>query len=196
MRGYLVTGQIAPDLSGLVLDSDQLAEIEPQADLNNQSDEALLVAGDELLTFYEANGTAVNPKPVAHRFGRDLVPLGRLPLPNVEYRLTDVTAMDAGGRFWAINYFFPGDVDLLPQVDPLAGGYGQGASHAQYDHVERLLHWQYDEAGIHLLDEPPIQLQLVDEARNWEGIVRLEGWGFLLVTDKFPETILAFVPWP
>jgi hypothetical protein len=196
MRGYLVAGRIAPDLSSLVLDPDRLVEIELQAGLNNQSDEALLVASAEMLTFHEANGAAVNPNPVAHRFGLDLAPAGSLPLPNVEYRLTDVTALDDQGRFWAINYFFPGDVDLLPQVDPLAGQYGQGASHAQYDHVERMIHLRYDKAGVHLLDEPPIQLQLTDEARNWEGIVRLEGRGFLLVTDKFPETILAFVPWP
>ena len=36
----------------------------------------------------------------------------------------------------------------------------------------------------------------VGVARNWEGIARLEGRGFLLVTDQFPDTILAFVPYP
>jgi hypothetical protein len=38
-------------------------------------------------------------------------------------------------------------------------------------------------------------LQLSDEAaRNWEGVVRLEDRGFLLVTDTFPRTLLGFVP--
>jgi hypothetical protein len=39
-------------------------------------------------------------------------------------------------------------------------------------------------------------LELVsdDDTRNWEGLVRLDDYGFLLATDKYPRTILAFVP--
>ena len=61
--------------------------------------------------------------------------------------------------------------------------------------VARLLEFELTETGIELADRPPIQLELHPlELRNWEGIVRLEDRGFLLVTDKFPETILGFVP--
>jgi hypothetical protein len=35
-----------------------------------------------------------------------------------------------------------------------------------------------------------------DTPRNWEGIVRLDERGFLLMTDEDPDTILAFVPRP
>ena len=56
--------------------------------------------------------------------------------------------------------------------------------------------FQYNEEGITRIDQPPIQLQLLpDDLRNWEGIVRLDDRGFLIVTDKFPETILGFVPY-
>jgi hypothetical protein len=43
---------------------------------------------------------------------------------------------------------------------------------------------------------PPIQLELIDDLhpRNWEGLVRLDPHGFLLATDTYPETLLAFVP--
>jgi hypothetical protein len=46
--------------------------------------------------------------------------------------------------------------------------------------------------------EPPLQLQLLGDIapRNWEGLVRLEQRGFLLVTDKYPMTFLGFVPLP
>jgi hypothetical protein len=54
--------------------------------------------------------------------------------------------------------------------------------------------------GVELVPTPPIQLQLAEaQGRNWEGIVRLEApgvSGFLLVTDKNPRTLLAFVPDP
>jgi hypothetical protein len=115
----------------------------------------------------------------------------------VEYRITDVTALDGQARFWAINYFFPDESELKPRVDPLAERYGRGPTHTQAEHVERLLQFHYTPAGLELVDRPPLQLALLpDEARNWEGIVHLEGRGFLLVTDKFPETILAFVSGP
>jgi hypothetical protein len=144
-----------------------------------------------------ANGAQVNPDPVAQRFDLSPAPAGAVPFPQIEYRITDATALDDAGRFWAINYFFPGEVELEPQVDPLAARYGQGASHAIYPHVERLVLLAYDGSAIRLVDQPPLQLTLPsDEARNWEGIVRFDSRGFLLVTDKFPETILAFVPSP
>ena len=198
MMGYLVSGQMAPDRSALTLDPATLVAIPPQADLDNLSDEALLVIGDRLLTFYEANGTAVNASPVAHRFTLDLAPDGTLPMPAIEYRLTDVTAPDGEGRFWAINYFYPGDKALRPANDPLADRYDQGPTHAQFETVERLIELTYGDAGIALVERPPLQLALVPEgkARNWEGLVRLDERGFLLATDRFPETILAFVALP
>ena len=53
-----------------------------------------------------------------------------------------------------------------------------------------------DPMGIVLTETPPIQLELGPESRNWEGLVRLEDRGFLLMTDKFPGTILGFVGVP
>ena len=56
---------------------------------------------------------------------------------------------------------------------------------------------QYDADGITFVDRAPVQLELPGEdARNWEGIVRLDDVGFLLVTDQYPQTILGFVPVP
>jgi hypothetical protein len=60
--------------------------------------------------------------------------------------------------------------------------------------VERLVEFQYSESGITLAATPPLQLELGDDPRNWEGIVRLDDRGFLLTTDWCLETILAFGP--
>lgn len=198
MMGYLLAGRMLPDLSGFVVDTAVLAQIPPQANLGNMSDETLLVAGEQIVTIYEANGAAVNPSPQAHVYGTDLVLRKTISFPAIEYRMTDATALDGDGRFWAINYLYPGDKGKLrPGDDPLAAQFGQGESHAGSDAVERLVEFQYGENGVTLTDTPPIQLQLLpDDARNWEGVVRLNDRGFLLVTDTFPETILAFVPAP
>jgi hypothetical protein len=201
MLGHLLTGEIAPDLSALTLYPEPHAAIPPQTRIRNFSDEAIVLAGDSVLTFYEVNGFLVNRNPVAHRFAQDtLAPQDPLPLSNLEYRLTDATPLDEEGRFWAINYYFPGDSQLDLGPDPLAVTYGAGPTHSQYPVVERLVEMQYTPEGITLVDAPPIQLQLIERiARNWEGIVRFETpnfSGFLLVTDRFPGTLLAFVPMP
>jgi hypothetical protein len=60
--------------------------------------------------------------------------------------------------------------------------------------------------GVVRTPVPPIALELSANpfsgawiARNWEGVVRLETpelRGFLIVTDRFPETMLAYVALP
>lgn len=197
MMGYLVAGAISPDLSQIALDIPNRVELEPQADLSNYSDEALLLAGDTLVTLYEANGQNVNESPVARRFNTMLGPQRPISFPSIEYRITDATTIDKNGRFWAINYLFPGSLDKLdPAADALVTAHGAGATHAGSSVVERLVEFQYTDSGITFSDTPPLQLELSDvkDGRNWEGLVRLDDRGFLLATDKFPETILAFVP--
>ncbi len=200
MKSYLVSGEIAPDLSEIRLRSAAPLEVPLDVQISNYSNEALLVDGERLLLFYEANGAAFNPNPRAYVYTLDLQPAGTLPLPSLEYRLTDASAADDQGRFWVSNYFFPGDVKILPERDPLAEQYGQGLTHTGASVVERLVEFQLPRqpgGSITFSGAPPIQIQLAEGqvARNWEGLVRLDGRGFLLVTDKFPDTILAFLPY-
>lgn len=198
MMGYLVSGHIAPDLSEFRLDPTSLARNPPQVNIGNLSDEALLVVGNRIFTLYEANGARVNRAPAAHMFDFLFNPEGTLAFPQIEYRITDATELDEQGRFWVINFNFSGDKILQTEQDPLAVEYGEGPSHAKSQNVERLVELQLGHDGITLSGEPPLQLQLLGDIapRNWEGLVRLEQRGFLLVTDKYPMTFLGFVPLP
>lgn len=199
MTGYLVSGELAPDLSTLTLDGTVITPIAPQSSLSNLSDEAIVLLGDQVATFYEANGFLVNFNPVTHLFdATTLAPVGELPLPHIEYRVTDATAADAEGRFWLFNYFYPGDSNLLPFVRRLGGVVPTGTAARP---VERLLEFQITPTGIIRTETPALPLQLLPNnvARNWEGVVRLQTAeldGFLIVTDSFPETILAYVGLP
>jgi hypothetical protein len=197
-QGYLVAGEVASDLSEIRIDASRLVEIPSQSGIGNMSDETLIVTGELLVTIHEANGLGVNPQPVAHLFDQELEPLGTLGFPNVEYRITDATRVSTSGRFWAINYFYPGDTALAPASDPLAERFGEGSTHARFDVVERLVEFKSVPSGFELTDASPIQLELLgdDQARNWEGVALLDTRGFLLVTDEHPRTILAFVPRP
>ncbi|MBW2701184.1 MAG: hypothetical protein JRF33_10230 [Deltaproteobacteria bacterium] len=196
MTGYLVSGTIDPALASLTVHAAPVEQIASQSGLSNMAEEAILIAGTDLISIHEANGIAVNPSPVAHTYEPLSDTTGTLAFPHIEYRITDATTLDADGRFWAINYFWPGDTMLEPNTDPLVDQFGQGETHAENDYVERLVEFQYDHSGITLIPKPPIQLVLTDESRNWEGLVRLDDRGFLLMTDKYPETILGFVPNP
>ncbi|MCK4900946.1 MAG: hypothetical protein KAS38_19355 [Anaerolineales bacterium] len=195
MLGYLVSGTISPDMSEIKLNTAHLVEIKSQSEIPNMSDEALIIFGNRVISIHEANGLNVNPTPVANLFNLGLNPHKPLAFPNIEYRITDATSPDTLGRFWAINYYFPGDSKLRPRPDPLEELYGEGLTHSKYITVERLVEFQFGYEGIAFSGTPPIQLELIDDdnARNWEGIVRLDNRGFLLATDKFPETILGFV---
>jgi hypothetical protein len=195
MEGYLISGMISPDLSQLELDTTKLASIDPQAVSANHTDESILVFEDKIVTFYEVNGEAIVADPVAHVFDFDLNPIGTIPMTNVEYRLTD-TALSSANEFWGIDYFYPGDTDLLPKADPITDTYGKGNTQSKFDHIERLVKFTYSDDGIDFAKTAPIPLVLTEDIRNWEGLAILDDRGFLLATDKFPVTILGFVPFP
>ena len=191
--GYIVTATMHEDGSRLIVDPSSRVEVRPQSTSPNKSEESLLLTDAQIISLYEVNGESLNPDPVAHSFTLSLAETASIPFPQIDYRITDATALDQQNRFWAINYFYPGDSDLAVDQDPLSARYGEGETHQQQAAVERLVEFVYAPDGIVMADRPPIQLMLEEDARNWEGIVRLGDRGFLLVTDKFPDTILGFV---
>lgn len=196
MRGYLVSGSVMPGLSGITLDLENFISIPRQTDFNNMSYESLFVAGDKLVIVYEVNGAAANESSVAYTVDLQTGALDMIPFPAVEYRITDVTAHDENGVFWATNYFYVGEDFLAADNDPIFEEFGMGASQAEFDGFERLVAFQYGEDGITLANMAPIQLLMTEDSngRNWEGIVRMDDMGFLVVTDRYPVTLLGFVP--
>lgn len=197
MKGHIFSGTLVPDLSELVIETDTSAEVISQSGLANMAEEALVVSEDRVVVIHEVYGAQLTDIPVTTAFDFTLTQVvSGVPFPRVDYRITDATALDEQRRFWAVNYFYEGDDFLRPTRDPLLARYGQGETHRQQATVERLVEFQYTDAGTTLVNRAPIQLQLAEEGRNWEGIARLDDRGFLLATDKFPETILGFVEMP
>lgn len=199
MQGYIASGNMSPDMSEIVLDEDHLQPIDLPLQIFNSADEAMFAADGQLIALYEVNGVDVNPDPVVNVYDLDRNPIGTLPFPNIEYRVTDATRLDENNNLWVTNQFSVGSLELRPEYDALAEAYGKGCTHAHYLTVERLVEMHYDpQAGISLTDTPPIQIQLDGDLRfrNWEAIVRLDDTGFLIASDKYPGTVLAFIPYP
>ncbi len=196
MRAYVVWGTVEPDLAGIHLRLEDRIALPRQTDFGNMSYESLLVADNRLIALYEINGAGVNAAPLAYAIDLQSGEVTTIPLQNIEYRITDATDPDASGVFWMPNYFFEGEDFLATDNDPIFAQFGEGASQAAFAGVERLIALQYTGDQIVLVNQPPIQLQMTEESqgRNWEGIARLDDRGFLIVTDRFPQTLLGFVP--
>ncbi len=208
MHSYLVKGRFKDfetrDAS-LELECKNARQVETPVNLRNMSFESLLATDQALFLFYEANGRNVNPEPKVLRFDHDLRPTGDLPFPHLEYRLTDVSGLEQKNDdnryfFWGFNYFWPGERQLLnPADDPIAASWGRGTTHSTSEAVERLLLFELTEDGVRLSPRPPLSLSLGLLPRNWEGVALLRSpkhYGLLLTTDKYPATILAFLPLP
>ena len=189
LYGFLVQGRFQEGTKGIVLDRQSLVPVPLPVQIHNKTYEAMFVAQNRLIAIFEANGVRDNPAPktqvfeVGHPEKKPRY-LGDSPFSHIEYRITDITAWDETRPLAAINYYFPGDIKYLsPQPDP-----GRP--------VERLVALSYDGSTLALMDVPALELinKDPDKPRNWEGIVRLDKRGFLLVTDKWPQTILGFAP--
>jgi len=176
------------------IDQKKLTHLPSLSKMVNMGDEAIIMDGDDVIAIHEINDPRTSPEPNARRITRKTSALKELSFPSLPYRITDATKLDKNNKFWAINYKYSGDKFSRNADDPIAERYGQGASHKQYYNVERLLEFELNEDGISLTNLPPIQLKMeAHEGRNWEGLVRLNQLGFLLVTDKHPKTLLAFL---
>ena len=198
MLGYLIPGKVLGNLDGLELDLANTILLQPQTSLMNKAYETLVMQDSRVVAIHELAGKETNPERHALRFSAELEAVGTLDVPEVEFRITDATRLDPHGRFWAINFHWPGEKQLPTQADAIRERWGEGDSHQDVAIVERLLEMEIRDGRIELVDRPPVELVLLDEvvARNWEGIVRWADEGVLVVTDRFPTTLLAFVPFP
>ena len=191
--GFIAYGIIDDNKNEIIINYKSLKKIETPVTLRNMTYETILLYNDSVITIYEVNSINVNQSPVYHQFDKKLNFHMIKPFPFIEYRITDATEIDSEGKFWVTNYFWPGDYNLIkPDLSYAI------ITKKDIKPVERLLEFQFVDEGIKRTETEPINIKLSEfgDSRNWEGIVRLDDRGFLIVTDKFPGTILAFIPMP
>jgi hypothetical protein len=191
--GFIACGVIDENKNEIVINKKSLKKINTPVTLRNMTYETILLYNNSVITIYEVNSANVNKSPVYYQFDKDLKSNIIKPFPFTEYRITDATEIDSEGKFWVTNYFWPGDYKLIkPDLDYVI------ATKKDIKPVERLLEFQFVDEGIERTEREPINIKLSEfgDSRNWEGVVRLDNMGFLIATDKFPGTILAFIPLP
>ena len=197
MKSFLIKGSIDIKNKALIIGSEKKVEISLPVNIKNMGYESILKYKYRLMVLFEANGINVNSDPNASFYNSSLKQKGHISFPNIEYRITDVTALDNQGRFWAMNFFWPGEAKRLkPGKDLVLINNGKGKTHQKFEHVERLVEFKIDGDKVYKTNSLPIQLVLNKNSRNWEGLVRMDKKGFLMIVDEHPRTILAFVKKP
>ena len=197
MKSFIVKGSMDIKNKTLIIDPEKKVEILLPVNIKNMGYESILKYKYRLMVLFEANGINVNSDPKASFYNSSLKQKGHISFPNIEYRITDATELDDQGRFWAINFFWPGEKKRLnPGKDLVLNNTVKGETHQEFEHVERLVEFKIDGKNIYKTNSLPIQLKLNQNSRNWEGVVRMENKGFLMIVDEHPRTILAFIKKP
>ena len=166
---------------------------------NNHAYEALTRVGGSWLALFELNGMDPSCASEALRVGVPGSAPGAVAVEAIPYRVTDATTADAEGRFWVTQYSYR---DPQHNAECETSIQAVGCFHEPVDcdtrggatrSVERLLELRDDGIAIRTTGRM-VQLQREERPRNWEGLARFEGRGFLVVTDEWPGSILGFVP--
>lgn len=196
LSGYIIKGEYVSESEGIVLDHASLKRIDTPVDLSNMAYESIVLWKSMLYPIYEANGSVVNPNPRVPVMTRNLEQAGSVVMGSLEYRVTDATEPDEMGKFWVINYMWPGDFDLLKPGRDLFEV--RKARKSIKNNIERLVEYQFTDTGIQLTGTPPVWItnHNTETSNNWEGVVRFGSSGFLIITDKYSRTIFAYVERP
>ncbi len=193
-RTFIVKGVIDDSGKNINIDSTTLTPIPLQTNILNIGYETMVIYDDKIIVINEANGADISANPKAFVFNKNLQLISSLRMPHIEYRITDATYAE-GDEFYAMNYFWVGDRnDLKPADDSIAVEYGIPAYQSPDVGIERILSFVIENNQIKLSGKAPIYWKVIPgEGRNWEGIVKFDERGFLIVTDTFPRSILSFV---
>ena len=196
MRSYLISGTLSD--STLTIETASIVPLQSPANVDNKGHESMVVYDGLPLPLYEWNRYDNNNTTESWAMLIDDGQQGRrFSLPAIPYRMTDATDVDENGRFRVIVYHFP-DSDTARVEGYSFDDYLEEGTHAVYEQIESLIELQINEDDtITWIDQAPLLLALEADPRNWEGLARLdERNGFLLMTDKFPDTQLVFVELP
>ena len=197
MGCLLARGHINEKTREITIPEQTLTPFEVPTFVDNMSYESLIIKKDRVYALFEANGDSLINNPYVLSVNVSGNDIKKHPTSSINYRIADATRIDQNNRFWAINYFYPGDKKILkPGKDFFISEYGEGPTHSRSERVERLVEYKISNNRVVHTNSPHIELALEGEktSRKWEALARYEDRGFLIATDKYPTTILAYIP--
>ena len=191
MQAYLVTGTIAK--TGVTL-TDTRIPLPAPLQIPNMAFESLSAYQNDVIAFFEVNSPRLPVQSVAYLCEKGIAPCVPLPLESVMFRITDATRSNSRRQLWILNQSFKAIEKKLQstmETDPCSTLLGNTKGYGQ------LMPFQLTTEDIRRDTSRPvlcIQMQHVDKRiPNFEGLVRLDRKGFLVITDAYPRTLFGFV---
>lgn len=195
-KAVVVKGEISEKDQSITLIDDAYVIVDLPANVSNAAYESISVVGDFLYIIYEANGRKVNPHPIAKKIAKDFSTVEDIIMDHIEYRITDVSSFNSDGEGWAINNHWAGDIKRYdPEEDKIINPYSE-YNNAKVG-LERIIPIKIKNTEI-IFDSSRnvtyMKREHLNYSNNWEGLVKIDNIGFLVVTDKYPDTRLRFYP--
>ena len=195
MESYLIWGDVDRSTYAVTIPRKNLKNIKTPIQVKNMTYESIVTWNKKIYAIFEANGANLQKQATQKALSIIDKTISQIDFPSIEYRITDATKVDNNGKFWCINYFWPGDKKLLkPKTNATFNNFEKKDGPKDLDAVERLIELEIKNNEIIISNSEPIQLILDEnDSRNWEGVARLDDMGFLLATDKYPRMIFGFI---
>lgn len=192
---YLLKGRFFSKENKIIVNTENKTTLKTSYKIKNLGFETLTIFNNKLIAIEEINGKNIVANPKVKVFDFDLKLIDEYEFPNIEYRITDATAVDSEGVFYVTNYFYPGERDeIKPAEDSLIYKYGIGKTHQTNEYLERIIELKIVGKKI-IINSPPYYLKMDDysEGRNWEGIEMLDKNIFILSADYYPKSIFSII---
>ncbi len=164
MVGYIAGGSINPNSYEITILEKKIQKISTPVQIDNLSYESIIRHKNNLLLLYAANGSNVRKDPYQLSISLNDFSSKKIKGPNIEYRITDATKVKKN-KFWAINYYWPGDKkNLKPSLDKLSKNKKTNSDQT----IVRLVEFKIKRNGTSLTRKKPINLILEEgNSRNW-----------------------------
>lgn len=196
-QAVVIKARLTDDDTKLEILNDQYIILDLPVEIFNASYESIFVYDNYIYVIYEGNGKIINSNPIAKKISLDLQTVEDVSFATIEYRVTDVTAFDETGRGWATNYFWPGDVDLYtPDEDFIPNNFPDENNLEQgLERIIPLIINTTDNKIEYDISRDPVYIkkEIRSDSFNWEGIVVYNNNSFIIVTDKYPQTVLRYL---
>ena len=152
MVGYIAWGKIDPNSYEITILEKNIQRISTPIQIDNLSYESIIHHENNLLLLYEANGLNLRKDPYQLLISLNDFSSKKIKGPNIEYRITDATKVKRN-KFWAINYYWPGDKkNLKPSLDKLSKNKKTNSDQT----IERLVEFKIKRNSISLTRRKPI----------------------------------------
>lgn len=172
MWGYIAKGTVSDE--GIRLN--KVIRVETPLKIRNFSFEAMTLYDSDIYVMYEALG--MMKASFVLQVDKTFTRIKRVPIDSVDFRLTDLTAVE-NRKVWAVNTYWPGDRHKLDSD--------------RREAFAQLVEMRFSNRQITLTGKT---FPILDGgvSHNYEGLVRLAKRGFIVITDAYPRTKMEFLP--